>query len=604
MEQASEYIYKFAVTDYIVIVGYLAMLISVGFIMKKLCKNVKDYFIGGNHVAWWLAGASCFMMSFSAWTFTGAAGFAYKYGILIILLFWFNVIAFVFMGKYIAAKCRQTRKMTYLQIVYDRFGRAAEQVYTYIQIPMMLFGGAIWLIGLATFVTVAFGLPMQTTIIISGTVILIYSTLSGSWGVMTTDFLQSLVLMVLTLVIGVLVVLKAGSLGEILSKVPPTHLKLVSSEHSVFWIIAYFVQIFILFTSITGAPRYLAVKDGRAASKAAYFAAALFFIGPLVWFIPPIAASYFFPDIASSLPGLANPQDGAYVLMGLHVLPHGLAGLLIMVIFAATLSSMDSAVNQNAAIICMNIYKPLIRPKASQKEMFTVAHIVNVLLGLTVMLAALLFVKQKDLPLFDLMLLLSGSIGLPIALPFLLVYWVKRTPPWSAIVSSILGVCFSALTKTYGFLKVPHEWATDILNSTGLFHLDPAKEWPFAIIIGGIVIISGGSFLLSTLLWRGVNKEKKDKIKDFYTTMNTPVNLEKEDIGNVDNRQFLIIGTLAMIVGGGILLLTIAPNDMISRVAIIFTGALIFLAGLGLFLIGKKHMKSTSVSSCDNNPDE
>jgi len=107
-------------------------------------------------------------------------------------------------------------------------------------------------------------------------------------------------------------------------------------------------------------------------------------------------------------------------------------------------------------------------------------------------------------------------------------------------------------------------------------------------------IISGGSFLLSTLLWRGVNKEKKDKIEEFYTTMNTPVDLEKEAIGDVDNRQFLIIGTLAMIVGGGILLLTIAPNDMVSRMAILTTGALIFLAGLGLFLIGKKHVKKSS----------
>ena len=600
MDQTTEYIYKFVFADYAVIVGYLVMLISVGFIMKKMSKNIKDYFIGGNHVAWWLAGASCFMMSFSAWTFTGAAGFAYKYGILIILLFWFNVFAFIFMGKFIAAKCRQTRKITYLQIVYDRFGRAAEQVYTYIQIPMMLFGGAIWLIGLATFVSVAFGLPMQLTIIISGAVILTYSTLSGSWGVMTTDFLQSLVLMVLTLVIGVLVVLKAGSIGEIISNVPASHLKIVSSNHSILWIIAYFCQVFVIFTSITGAPRYLAVKDGKAASKAAYFAAALFFIGPLIWFIPPIAASYFFPDIAASLPGLANPQDGAYVIMGLHVLPHGLAGLLIMVIFAATLSSMDTAVNQNAAIICMNVYKPLIRPKASQKEMFVVAHIVNVMLGLIVMLTALLFAGQKDLPLFDLMLLLAGSIGMPIALPFLLVYWVKKTPRWSAVVASVLGVGYSALTKTYGFLAVPHKWATDILNSTGLFNLDPTKEWPFPLIVGGIILISGGTFLLSTLAWRWVGSESKDKIEGFYKIMNTPVDPVKESIGNVDNRQFFIIGTLAMIVGSGLLLLLFTPNDMISRIAIAFTGVLIFLVGLGFYIIGKKTAKSLQLIESKN----
>ena len=130
---------------------------------------------------------------------------------------------------------------------------------------------------------------------------------------------------------------------------------------------------------------------------------------------------------------------------------------------------------------------------------------------------------------------------------------------------------------------------SNLLNSTGLFHLDPSKEWPLPIVIGGIILISGGSFLLSTLAWRWVKKEDKEKIESFYKIMNTPVDPEKENIGDVDNRQFFIIGMLAMIVGFGISLITIMPNDKYSRFAILFTGSLIFFAGLGLFIIGKKH---------------
>jgi len=73
---AGNYIYELTAIDYIVIASYLAMLVSVGIIFKRFSKNTKDYFIGGSKVSWWLAGASCFMMSFSAWTFTGAAGLA------------------------------------------------------------------------------------------------------------------------------------------------------------------------------------------------------------------------------------------------------------------------------------------------------------------------------------------------------------------------------------------------------------------------------------------------------------------------------------------------------------------------------------------------
>ncbi len=590
-----EFSYQFNMIDYAVIAGYVAMLLSIGFIMKRFCSNTKDFFIGGNKVSWWLAGASAFMAGFSAWTFTGAAGFAYKHGILIMTLFHFNAIAYVFVGLFLARKCRQTRKVTYLQIVYDRFGRVAEQFFTWIQIPMMLFGGAIWLTGLATFVSVAFGVPINYTIILSGVVILLYCTLAGSWGVVTSDFLQAMILLSLTIAIAILTIIKGGGVGNLISNISPEKLRFVSDQHSIFWIIAYFCMTTTVFTSITGAPRYLAVRDGKNASKAAFFTAAMFVVGPLIWFIPPVAATYFVPDIAAALPNFTHPQDGAYVLMALKVLPHGLAGLLIMVIFAATLSSMGGAVNQNAAIVCMNIYKPLIRPNAGQKEMFLVAHIATVLVGICIVFMALLFARQTKLALFDLMLILSSAIGLPTAFPFLLVYWVKKTPPYSAVTSVIASASFSMLSKNFGILDGPHRWATGILNSGGFITLDPSVEWPLPFLVGGIIIIGGGIFMLTTLGWKWTSQADKDKIEKLYTEMNTPIDYEKENIPDEDNRQFFIVGIMAMVIGGGIMIISMCPNTVVDRFAILFTGGFVVAVGYLLYRAGRRFISEHKV---------
>ncbi|MEN6386896.1 MAG: hypothetical protein ABFD79_17080 [Phycisphaerales bacterium] len=587
-ETCAEPIYRFSIIDYIVMSAYLTMLVSIGFIMKKLCSDVKDYFIGGNRVSWQLAGASCFMGSFSAWTFTGAAGFAYKYGILIMLLFLFNSISFIFTGFFIAAKCRQTRKVTYLQIIYDRFGRVTEQFFAYVQVPLMLFSGAIWLVGLAMFVSVSFGLPMDLTIIISGAIVIIYSTLGGSWGVLASAFLQGLILVVLTTVIAILVLIKTGGIGPFVAKLEPAKLNFFGSEHSKFWALAYFAQIFFMFCSITGAPRFLSVRDGKSAAKSCFFAAGLFLVGIFVWFIPPLAANIYFPNIEKILPSLSHPQDAAYILMGLEVLPHGLAGLLIMIMFAATISSMDVAMNQNAAILCLNIYKPLLRPKASEKEMFLVAHVFNVFLGIVVVILSLVFAHQKQMSLFELMLFLSGSICLPIVIPLLFVYWIKKAPRWSALASSITGCIFSILTKNHGVLSVPHKWATNILNDTGFFKLDPASEWPFTFQISGIILLSGGIFLVSTLFWKRLPKDQKDSIEQFYTIMNSPIDLEKENVQPQDHRQFAVTGRLAVIVGLGIILLALPSATTTQRLATIITGALIGIGGIFMYKLGKK----------------
>ncbi len=493
------------------------------------------------------------MSSFSAWTFTGAAGFAYKHGILIIALFYFNVISYLFAGKFIAAKCRQTRKVTSAQVIFDRFGRLGEQFFLWIQVPNMLFGGAIWMMGLATFLSVAFGVPMTVTIIASGAVILLYSTISGSWAVMTSAFLQSLILMALSLVVALLTLTNIGGVNGFFAEVDPQKLVLFSEEHTWVWALAYLSQIFLLFNSAVGATRFLAVRDGRNAKKAANFAALLFLIGPIIWFIPPIAASHFFPNLGELLPGLKHPQDAAYVMMGLKVLPAGLAGLMIMVIFAATLSSMDAAINQNAGIITLNIYKALFRPNAGEKELFIASRVFNVLCGVGVTAGALFLARQEQFALFDLMLILSSVIGLPIAVPFVLMYWVKKTPRWSAVASIVSGAIYS--------------------------YIAVQQEWSFAIRVFGIIGISSGVFFLSGLFWKRVSATARADVLDFYSTMNRPVDTDAEDVGSEDVRQLKLVGSMAMIIAAGLFVVVFFPNTMTARGITGATATMIFIIG-------------------------
>ncbi len=459
---------------------------------------------------------------------------------------------------------------------------------------MMLFGGAIWLMGLATFVSVAFGFPIESVIIICGTVIIVYSTLAGSWAVMASDFMQSIILMILTVVVAVLTVAKAGGMSEMVSHIDVSKFTLLNGEHTTFWIIAYFVQIFMMFTSVTGAPKYLAVRTGADARKAALLTGILFFTGPIIWFIPPIAATIFYPNISQVLPNLTHPQDGAYVLVGLSVLPHGLAGLLIMVIFAATLSSMDGAINQNAAIICMNAYKPLLRPKASEKELFVVARIANVLLGTVVILVSIIFSRQKGLALFDLSVLLMSNIALPIAVPFFLIYWVKKTPYWSAPLSAICGGIFSLLSKSIGVLEHPHRYISELLNSYLSLGLDPKEDWPLSVVVFGVIMVSAGVFFAGAIAWRWVHKDTMDSIMMFYAKMNRPIDIRKENIPDVNNQQFLITGMLLCIVGACIFAIALLPNDLKSRVIILITGLAVVSAGLLVKKLGKAHTANKS----------
>ena len=80
--------------EYCVIGVYLLLLIAVGWVVKRYNRDDSDYFRNGCKGTWWLVGASAFMVQFSAWTFTGAAGAAYEAGWSVMVIFLANAAGY------------------------------------------------------------------------------------------------------------------------------------------------------------------------------------------------------------------------------------------------------------------------------------------------------------------------------------------------------------------------------------------------------------------------------------------------------------------------------------------------------------------------------
>lgn len=581
--------------DYAVIVGYLMLLIGTGIFFRRLVKTTKDYFVGGGRVSWQFAGMSAFMMCFSAWTFTGAAGLAYDNGIVAILFFLGNAVAFFFNYLFIAKKIRQTRVVTAVEIIRDRYGKITEQIIGWIQVPMNVMSGSIWLTGLSIFLSVGIGIPMQNCIIIAGIVIITYSTIGGSWAVVSTDFFQSLLLLLMVCCMSLLTLNSIGGISGFIENVDPQVLSGFSEDRSVFWLFGAFCMSFLAFTSVMGAPRYLAVKDGDAARKVALLASILFLVGPAIWFLPPMAATYFFPDLSQTLPNLNHPQEGAYLVMGLSLLPHGLVGLLLMNIFGATLSTMDTAMNQSSGIVTMNIYRSLIRPLASDRELFIVAHLFNVVFGLLVIALALLLAGNETHGLFEINLYTQGLLVVPIAVPMFLIYFVRRTPWWSAVSAVLAGVLFSFMAHRGALFPgvLPHLESS--LNACLGGDFFPVGEiWPLAIRAPLTILVCVCVFFVTRIFWKYSPDSEKARINAFYERMDRPIDVvkeaESEDKVGVDVRQFKISGLLLSLAGIGIGCTSMAASvEAGSGWVNLLMGVLV--TGLGVFVYSLSRRK-------------
>ena len=588
---ATPFEFQLQFADYAIIGTVMLMLVGVGVACHRMVATPRDFFIGGNRMSWWLAGMSVFMAGFSAWTFTGAAGLAYQNGHVAILYFFLGQgLGFLFGALFVAHRCRQTRKVTTMEVVHSRFGRTTEQVVMVLQLLSAVPMGAIWLTGLALFFSVAFGVPMAPCIIVAGTLILIYSTLGGSWAVATSDFFQGILLLLTVILVAGLSLGAIGGPEGFFRHVPAQVFHGFDAEYNVWWLLAAGAIAFLNFSSLAVGTRYLSVQDGRAARKVAVLACALFLIGPTLWFLPPMAASHLFPDLAASLPQLKHPQEAAYVIMGLSLLPAGLAGLLLMNIFGATLTTLDAAVNQTAGFLTMNVYRVWIRKGAADRELVLVARMFSIVFGVIVMALALTLANSEKSSLLDLNLNVQSVVSIPMLVPFFLLWFVRRAPQWSALVTILIGTLVSyLLNKNVFWPALPINVEPALAAMAGFDPWPAGQPFPFAVRVFGTMGASLLVFAASRFFW-GCGKESgRKEVEAFYATMDRPVDVAREVAGREDPRQFVISGLLLTITGAVLTLLG-AVGVLKHSSAWITTGygLVVIAVGLGLHAFGRR----------------
>jgi len=587
-----------SIYDYLVIGFYFVFMAAIGLICRKFIGNTSDYFRGGGQMLWWMAGASAFMVSFSAWTFTGAASKAYEDGPVIMVLFFANAVGFFCNYLWFAPRFRQMRKVTALQGVRERFGKGSEQFFTWLQIPLGVLYAGIWLNGLGVFVSAAFGLDLKTTIVVTGVVVVIMAVVGGSWAVVAGDFMQMLILMPVTVVAAFLAISHVGGWTSFLDKLPTRYFHWPESAHIeiiYLWIFAIIVKQFISTNNMMEAARYLNVKDSGQARKAALLGMGLFLVGPLVWFIPPMAASITHPDLQALFPKLTKPAEGAYIATALITMPAGMIGLLISGIFAATMSSMDAGLNKNAGFFVKNFYHVLIRPNATEAEQMYVSKLVTTIMGVLVIIAALTFSTLEKLGLFDLMLQFGALIALPYSVPLIWGIIIRRAPAWAGWTTVLVGFASSLATMK---IFTP-QWFAQLMGWTAPLNPREVSDWS---TLSGVLlnsVVCSLWFLGCCWFHRSRSPAEQTRVEAFFNEMKRPVDFAKEEGAGNDARQYRTLGLMCLIYGGFMFLLVLIPNSLGGRLGMAFCAASIFTVG-GLLYRNYKHLQTKIISDGSN----
>ena len=296
---------------------------------------------------------------------------------------------------------------------------------------------------------VTLNMNLTLAVLVSGAVILAYTTMGGLKAVIYTDVFQMLVLMIGIVFIAVPIgLIEVGGWSAMAQQFNSSD----STKHLLDWsavgwrqMLGWFFAIFpVWFISIAAMQRIVAARDVKTAQRG-FFLTGI----PIEWPLFAIGstmiglfARYLIPDLTD--PELATPM----IIM--QLLPAGIAGLVIAAYIAAVMSSADSCLMGPVAIFTNDIYKRYIKPDSSELHLVRVARYATLILGILAIVTAYLIPNVLDLILYA---YTFGSAG--IFFPMLgLLFWKKTTAKgafWSMLLGGSSAVIYSIIGEPFGF---------------------------------------------------------------------------------------------------------------------------------------------------------
>ncbi len=524
------------------------------------------------------------MSSFSAWTFTGAAGRIYQTGPYVLVLYYSGIVPLAAVLGYTCYRFRRMRVITPFEAVRLRFGSGSQQFFTWLRLPFLLLFPAVTLNAVGVFMAAVFDVPLTPVLIVMGALVTCISLVGGAFGVAASDFVQMFLVVSVAATTAVLGLNQPaiGGVGGLLAQVPHAHLhwdEIARPGFILFWFLALMINNLLGENSIDKSVKYLSASSDRHARLAAAMPLLGTMFGPLVWMIPPMVSAVTHPHLAAQFPQLGHPEEAAFLATAIDVLPKGMLGLLICGIFAATLTNMDAGLNQGAGIFVRNFYLPILNPACPEKKLLRVSKLCTGVFGAIIITLAVEVNRYRTSNLFDLLNQLGVSLSLPLVVPLCLGLFYKRTPGWSAWSTVLVGLGASLAANRFVrpamFAMLPG------------FHGPYNPEEGTLFTLFATVVIVGAACILwffgTTLFYARTPAAFRATVDEFFARMRTPVTQDAEPGKAREDRSLArSIGKLCLIYGGFIVLTAFAPNPWQGRLCFVACGATMF--GVGLFL--------------------
>lgn len=469
--------------DWTIVLLFLAFSLGVGVVLaRRAGASASSYFLSGRSMPWWLLGVSMVATTFSTDTPNLVTDIVRTRGVSGNWVWWaFLLTGMVttFVYARLWSRSGVTTDVGFYELRYSgraaRFLRGFRAVYLGGFFNIMIMASVT--LAAIKIGSVLLGVSPTTTVLVAGSVTVLYSMLGGLTGVLITDFVLFAVAMAGSVMAAVYALRQpqVGGLEGLLAH-PEVASRLAffpdfsnTSVVITLLVIPLAVQWWSVWYpgSEPGgggyvAQRMLAAKsEGHAQGATLFFNVAHYALRPWPWILVALASLVVFPDLESlraAFPEVGDrvaQHDMAYPAM-LTLLPAGILGLVVASLAGAYMSTISTHLNWGASYLVHDLYQRFINPAASERRLVLVGRAVTVLL--MAVAGAISLLLSNALQAFQILMQIGAGTGLL----FLLRWFWWRVNAASELVAMGVSFCvavyFQLIHARVSDVVIPEAW--------------------------------------------------------------------------------------------------------------------------------------------------
>lgn len=483
-------------SKYIVLFLYFLVLFGIGYFAAGRVKDIKDYYVGGKRLGFWVAAFSSRATGASAWVLLGLTGMGAMFGI---YAYWValgtllgEAISWFFMAKPFKRLTDQYDSITVPDYLESRFqakshwlrGIAATAlslfVMIYVSAQIDATGTAFeTFLGWNYFIGAIFGFL----------IVVAYMAFGGFVAVAWSDVFQGSLMVIGLMFLPTYFLLTVESPAAVIKGIEatdPALLNIWGEEGFTVLSVAKVIGFLMIGLGYLGSPqlfvRYMSIKDTAAIDHGKWVAVSLTLFMNVSAVTIGILGRYHFTTLTDDpVSILGNGGQNVLILLVEDLMPDVLSGLYIAAILAAIMSTIDSLLVLASSAIARDFYQKIFHPEIKDEKLSGFSRKITLALSFAALILA---------------------VGVAVVSPDRTIFWFVIFG-WSGIAATFCPVILLSLfwkgfnergaiaSMVSGFLCVPlFKFVFPAIPTYGIYFQHIAELFPSFIIsiIFGILI--------------------------------------------------------------------------------------------------------------------